>query len=186
MPYYTCARSAWLQAVRFIVLYFSGACNGQTPCYNWPFCSLTITCATVTQKSLIIYAQVQTKFSQQTKCRYYIRFPNSCNINILKPRWNWHHFAYDIFNWFFNENVLISIKIPLALIPKGQINNIPVLVEIMAWRRPDDKPLAGPMTVRSLTYMCVTQPQWVKHLVWWNYIQHLSWWDNSALKFLLS
>ena len=29
---------------------------------------------------------------------------------------------------FLNENVLISIKISLKLVPKGQINNIPALV----------------------------------------------------------
>ena len=30
--------------------------------------------------------------------------------------------------FFFNENVLISIKISLKFVPKGQINNIPALV----------------------------------------------------------
>ena len=29
---------------------------------------------------------------------------------------------------FLNENVLISIKISLMFVPKGQINNIPALV----------------------------------------------------------
>ena len=29
---------------------------------------------------------------------------------------------------FLNENVLISIKISLRFVPKGQINNIPALV----------------------------------------------------------
>ena len=31
---------------------------------------------------------------------------------------------------FLNENVLISIKISLKFVPKGQINNIPALVQI--------------------------------------------------------
>ena len=30
--------------------------------------------------------------------------------------------------FFLNENVLISIKISLKFVPKGQINNIPALV----------------------------------------------------------
>ena len=34
----------------------------------------------------------------------------------------------------------ISIKISRKFVPKGPINNIPVMVKIMAWRRPVDKP----------------------------------------------
>ena len=45
---------------------------------------------------------------------------------------------------------------------QGPINNIPALVQIMAWRRPGDKPLSGPMMVRLPTHICVTRPQWVK------------------------
>ena len=49
----------------------------------------------------------------------------------------------DIFNRIFvNENVIISIKFSLQFVPKGPINNIPVLVQIMAWRRPGNKPLS--------------------------------------------
>ena len=35
-----------------------------------------------------------------------------------------------------------------SLFPGGPINNIPTLVQVMAWRRPGDKPLSEPMTVR--------------------------------------
>ena len=46
-------------------------------------------------------------------------------------------FADDIFKRIFlNENVWISIKISLKFVPKGPIDNIPALVQIMAWRRP--------------------------------------------------
>ena len=47
-------------------------------------------------------------------------------------------------------------------VTKGPINNIPVLVKIMARRRPDNKPLSETMMVRLPTHICVTQPQWVK------------------------
>ena len=43
---------------------------------------------------------------------------------------------------FLNENVGISIEISLKFVPKGQINNIPALVQIMPRRRPGDKPLS--------------------------------------------
>ena len=46
---------------------------------------------------------------------------------------------------FLNENVWISGKISLKFVPKGPINNIPALVEIMAWRQSGDKPLSEPM-----------------------------------------
>ena len=44
------------------------------------------------------------------------------------------------------------------------INNIPALVQIMAWRRPGDKPLFEPMMVNLRTHICVTRPQWVNSL----------------------
>ena len=61
-------------------------------------------------------------------------------------------------NAFFNENILISMK----FIPKGPINNIRTVVQIMALRRSDDKPLYEPMMVRSMTHICLTRPRWVK------------------------
>ena len=61
---------------------------------------------------------------------------SECIVNTLRPRQNGRHFADDIFKCIFlNENVWISIKISLKFVPKGPINNIPVLVQIMAWRR---------------------------------------------------
>ena len=83
-------------------------------------------------------------------------------VNTLRPRQNRCHFANNIFKYiFFNENAQISLKISLKFIPKGPINNIPALVQIMAWRRPGDKPLSEPMMVSFPTHICVTRPQWV-------------------------
>ena len=67
-----------------------------------------------------------------------------------------------LFNYIFlNEKVWISIKISLKFVPKDPINNIPALVQIMAWRRPGDKPLSETMLDSLLTHICVTRPQWV-------------------------
>ena len=41
---------------------------------------------------------------------------------------------------FLNEDVRISIKISLKFVPKGSINIIPALVQLMALRRPGTKP----------------------------------------------
>ena len=87
------------------------------------------------------------------------------HLNTLRPRQNGRHFADDIFGCIFlNENVWIAIKIWLNFVPKGPINNIPTLVQIMAWRRTGDKPLSGPMMVSLPTHICVTRPQWVNPL----------------------
>ena len=87
-------------------------------------------------------------------------------FNTLRLRQNGHHFPDDIFKYIFlNENVWISIKISLKVVPNGPINNnIPALVQIMDWRPPCDKPLSEPMMVSLLTYICVTRPQWVKDI----------------------
>ena len=61
-------------------------------------------------------------------------------FNTLKLRQIRRHFAdYSFKCIILNENIMISIKISLNIIPKGPINNIPALVPI-----------------------CVTWPQWVK------------------------
>ena len=71
------------------------------------------------------------------------------SFNTLRPRQIGRHFPDDIFKWvFLNKNVGISINISLKFVPRGPINNIPTLVQVMAWHRSDDKPLSEPMMVR--------------------------------------
>ena len=67
-------------------------------------------------------------------------------LNTLRLRKNCRHFADNIFKCIFlNENVWISLKISLKFIPEVWNNNIQSLVQIMALRRPGDKPLSEPM-----------------------------------------
>ena len=81
--------------------------------------------------------------------------------NTLRPWQIGRHFADDIFKCIFvNENVWIPIKISLKFVPKGPINNIPALVQIMAWRHAGDKPLSEPKMVSLPTHICVTRPEW--------------------------
>ena len=49
------------------------------------------------------------------------------------------------FSWM---KIVIFWWISLKLVPQGPINNIPALVQIMAWRRPGDKPLSEPIMVQ--------------------------------------
>ena len=106
---------------------------------------------------LIIHFELQANvFSEVGPCQ------QSVQVNTLRPRQNGRRFADDTFRHIFlNENVRISIKISMKFVPKGPLDNIPSLVQIMAWRRPGDKPLSGAMMVNLPTHICVTRPQWV-------------------------
>ena len=65
------------------------------------------------------------------------------SFNTLGPRQTGRYFPDDIFKCIFlNENVWISMKVSLNFVPTGPINNIPALVQIMAWRRVGYKPLS--------------------------------------------
>ena len=80
----------------------------------------------------------------------------------LRPRQNGSRFTNDIFKCIFlNENVSILIRISLQFVPRVPINDIPALVQIMAWCRPGNKPLSETMMVSLLTHICITRPQWV-------------------------
>ena len=56
----------------------------------------------------------------------------------LTPRQNGRHFVDGICG--------ILIQISMKFVPQGPINNNPLLVPIVAWRRRNDKPLSEPMT----------------------------------------
>ena len=72
------------------------------------------------------------------------------------------HFADDIFKCIFlNGSVWILIKISLKFQVVPKVNNIPALVQIMAWYQPGDQPLSEPIMVSLLMHICVTWPQWI-------------------------
>ena len=55
-------------------------------------------------------------------------------FNTLRQKQNGRRFPDDTFKCIFsNENVRISMKISLKFVPKVPINNIPALIQIMAW-----------------------------------------------------
>ena len=69
-------------------------------------------------------------------------------FNTLRLRQNDRHFPDNISKGIFlNENIWISIEISLKFVPKGAINNIPALVQIVAWCQPGHKPLSEAMMV---------------------------------------
>ena len=107
-------------------------------------------------------------------------------LNTLRPRQNGRRFTDDVFKCILlNESVWILLKNSLKFVPKVPINNIPALVQILAWRRSGDKPLSEPMMVSLLTHICVTRPQWVnspnvvKNLPETPFQQYLWVWKNA-------
>ena len=125
---------------------------------HWPLCgefTWPVTRKMFPFDDVIMYSFV-------TKSIYWSTWSSQL-FNTLRSGQDERHFADDIFKCIFlNENVRIPIKTSLKFVPKGSINNIPVLVQIMAWCRPGDQPLSEPMMVRLPTHICVTRPQWVK------------------------
>ena len=91
------------------------------------------------------------------------------HINTLRPKLNGRYFVDDISKCIFlNENIWISFKSSVKFVSKFvQMNNVPALVQIMAWRESGDKPLFEPKMVSLLTCICVTRPQWFQSPFWW-------------------
>ena len=88
------------------------------------------------------------------------------------PPFSRRHIQMHYLEW----KCIILIKISLKFVPKGSINNIATLVQIMAWRRPGDNPLSEPMMVILLMQICITRPQWVNLRVQFcNYIFFSIW-----------
>ena len=109
---------------------------------------------------------------------------NSCRIykSVKRVLWLTHWGRYKMaanflktfsraFSWM--KKIWILIEIRLKFVPNDPINSFPVLVQIMAWRRPGDKPLSEPMLVSLQTHICATRPQWVKGLVSENAYRHV-------------
>ena len=78
---------------------------------------------------------------------------HAMNIILLRIR----HFQMGFLQWKYTNINRNFIEVPRVL-----INNIPALVQIMAWHRAGDKPLSEPMMVSLLMHICVARPQWVK------------------------
>ena len=96
-------------------------------------------------------------------------------INTLRPKQNVRifrpHFQMDFLQWkYLDYN-------SLKFVPKGSINYISSLVQIMAWCQTGDKPLSEPMMVISPMYISITCPHWVN----WCLMMYTYMWTMSSL-----
>ena len=98
------------------------------------------------------------------KCKYIFMFAKlnsggQPRVNTIKPRQNGWHFAEDISKYnFLNENCWISKDISLKYVPRGLVNNMSALVQVMAWCTAGNKPLPEPM-------MTQIQDKYMHHLL---------------------
>ena len=84
---------------------------------------------------------------------------SSSNFHVLtheaETKWTqlyrWH-FQMHFTEWKY-MNFEDFIKISQKFVPRGPINNISALVQVMAWRRPVDKTLSEPMMVSLLMHI---------------------------------
>ena len=89
--------------------------------------------------------EAETRWPTFSRRRYSCKIVTSF-FNTLRSRQDGWRFPDGVFKWIFlNENVWIFNKISLKFVPKGRINKIPALVQIMAWCLSGDKPLSESM-----------------------------------------
>ena len=124
-----------------------------------------------TRKTMVINGLMQNRLPidpwEMWQYRVVLKVAFSDWFNTLRQWQNGRYFP-DIFKCIcLNGNVGILIKISMKFVLKGPINNFPALVQIMAWRRPKDKPLFEPMMVSLPTHIWVARPQWVNILRQW-------------------
>ena len=83
-------------------------------------------------------------------------------VNALRSRQNGRISQTTFSSAFYWMKIYeLQLIIHWSFVPKGPINNIAALVQIMGRRRPGDKPLSEPMLVSLPTHICVIRPQWI-------------------------
>ena len=140
------------------------AINLKTSLHNSYKNNIHITC--IHQVPIILISFASVNYLQMTTEELTLNADQyTSQLNTLRLRQDGRHLADDIFTCIFlNVEIWISIDILLNFVPKGQINNIPALVQIMARQQSGNKPLSEPMTVCLLT--CIYAPLGLNELKW--------------------
>ena len=118
--------------------------------------------------------------------RYAVKSAWSFLVNSSPSGENGPLFADDMFKRiFFNVNIWISNKISLEYIPRGLIDNMSVLVQIMAWPVQVPSHYLNQCWPSSPMHICSTRGRWVKQhtcksVSTW---QYQDWWCHGTLPF---
>ena len=79
---------------------------------------------------------------------------------LLEAATKWSPFSRWHFEMYFLGRKWMNFdKNSIEVCSRGLTDNIPVLVQIMAWRRPGDRPLPKPIMVSLLAHIWVVRPQ---------------------------
>ena len=145
-----------------VVLRFKFSCN------LFPRMKLTISLVIIcSSNSLMLNRQQVIIRTHDTQFSDTYMLHLASMFNTLKLRQNGCHLADNIFKYIFlKENVWIWLKISQKFVTQVRINNIPALLQIMAWCWPGNKPLSEPVMVSLLKYICVTLPQCLSNSRW--------------------
>ena len=84
-------------------------------------------------------------------------------IIVINPLTHWGRDEMNNISQTTFSMKMLEFRISLKFVPKGPINNILALVQIMAWCPSGMVPLSEPMMVSLSTHICVPGPQWVKY-----------------------
>ena len=99
-----------------------------------------------------------------------------------RPRQNGRQFPDDISNVSYCIQIYtFRLTFHWSVFRWGPFNNIPTLVQIIAWCRLCDKSLFASMMVSLRTYVCVNRLQWVKCSQYSLYLSGLRSYSRSAL-----
>ena len=98
----------------------------------------------------VLLSERQSTCNQYHRCNYI----SSVSLAMYIFQWIlWYHHIDDIFKCIFNENVWISLKLPLQLFPRVPINSIPAMDMAMFSRRPGDTPWSEPIIISLMTHV---------------------------------
>ena len=103
--------------------------------------------------SLVTLVATEKRFHKTVNC------DSRCfgvTVNTWSHEQNGHHFADNIFRFFFSfvQIIVCLIQISLKDVPKGPVFNISSLVQGMAWFREVNKPIPEPMIMQFTDPYC--------------------------------
>ena len=116
------------------------------------FLGYIFVCFIVRESNKLIYTHMSYYFP-------IVKYDSRSRIQFYKFSTHWGQDKMaTIFQTTFS-NAFSSVKIyESKVVPKGPINNIPALVQIIVCHWQGDKPLFEPMVVSFLMHICITRP----------------------------
>ena len=105
------------------------------------------------------------KYTGKNLIKYKYKYKYSSSNTNTNTQWGRYKIAAILQKTYSNslycKKSVSFIQISLKIVSKGPIYNKPALVQIMAWRWVDNKPLSDQWWPGLLMHKCITRPKWV-------------------------